>query len=270
MNLKIFRNVLCLTLGLITAIHGTAPEPLCYFAPPIGWEITDPTTLSQSVQISFFKKQQGYCPSINLAIEKTDASQSEYLDAVKSIHKRDRTKCWRLLGKVDTAAGTAQLTEIDMSTKWGPARLLQMILVKDGYAYILTASALKKETARYYKEFQDAFSSLHITKHLIGEITDLEKRTSLELKKEQFLSIWKEKSKPDQEKEWISFRNFVLENFSDMGAYWQILFLKSIYLKMENPNEKNTYFLPDDHSDALKPSLTCERSADNNGADNFD
>jgi hypothetical protein len=66
-------------------------ELQCYFLPPDGWDIAAPETLSPKVKIAFFKKNnKGFSPTINLAVEDTSVSSSEYLKAVKTIHEQDR------------------------------------------------------------------------------------------------------------------------------------------------------------------------------------
>ncbi len=92
-------------------------------------------------------------------MEETSASLSEYLKAVKAIHEQGKHQ-WRALGKVRTNAGLAQLTEMDSGSEWGPIRILQLILIKDGSAYVLTAAALREEFAEYYQQIQSAFRSL--------------------------------------------------------------------------------------------------------------
>src|SRR5271163_2722042 len=102
---------------LTSALVIAAPMEQAYFLPPAGWEIADPKFLAKRVQIAFLKKKkEGFSPSINLAIEQVEISEKEYLNAVKIIHEGDRNNRWRLLGKVRTAAGIAQLTEIDTTT----------------------------------------------------------------------------------------------------------------------------------------------------------
>src|SRR3984957_10065767 len=158
----------------------TTSESHCYFVPPPGWEIADPSTLSSKIKIAFLKNSgKGFCPSINLAIEETDVSLSEYLKAVKTIHEQDRKNQWRALGKVRTVAGMAQLTEIDSTTEWGPVRILQLILIKDKHAYVVTAAALKEEMSNYYKEVQAAFRSLTISHDLLQNIPQQERRDML-------------------------------------------------------------------------------------------
>src|ERR1700722_19932474 len=69
--------------SLEKAVEYSQPS-LCYFTPPSGWDIADPSSLSPRVKIAFLKStSNGFCPSINLAIEETSVSLSEYLKAVK-------------------------------------------------------------------------------------------------------------------------------------------------------------------------------------------
>ena len=85
--------------SLEKAVEYSQPS-LCYFTPPSGWDIADPRSLSPRVKIAFLKStSNGFCPSINLAIEETSVSLNEYLKAVKAIHEQDRSNNWRALGK---------------------------------------------------------------------------------------------------------------------------------------------------------------------------
>ena len=212
----------------------------CYFIPPEGWEIADPKTYTSHVQIAFLKRtNKGFFPSINLAIEETQATLSDYLKAVKAIHEQDRNNHWRALGKVQTAAGLAQLTEIDSTIEIGPIRLLQLILIKEGRAYVLTAAALKEEFSTYYKNFQTAFRSLTLSTDLLGNIPQLERRENLKNRYQQLLTAGAslENANPFedpvfQEAQWAPFQQSVIDNFADMGAFWQVLFLKNTQEKL--------------------------------------
>jgi hypothetical protein len=165
-----------------------AENSYCFFHPPSGWEITDPSTLSPRVKIRFVKpKSKGFCPSINLTVESTSVSLSEYLKAVKTIHEQDKGNQWRQLGKVHTTAGVAQLTQIDTSSEWGTIRMLQLILIKEGSAYLLTAAALKEEFSKFYQEIQTSFRSLNLTNDLFQPIAQLEKKELLLEKKQKLL-----------------------------------------------------------------------------------
>ncbi len=230
--------------GAPTELHA----PLfCYFIPPQGWEINDPRILSSRIQISFFKKKsEGFCPSINLAIESIDVSQTDYLKAVKQIQEKNRSNRWRKLGKIHTAAGVADLTEIDTTTDWGPVRMLQLILVKHSKAYVLTAAALKKEIPSLYKEFQTAFRSLQLTDDLLSAIPQSERRTSLKAAETHLLTAWKQMIESSlepvdplsesqfQKNHWLPFQESVIESYQDMGSYWQVLLLQHLQTQLQN------------------------------------
>lgn len=213
-----------------------------YITPPIGWEIADPKFLAKSVQIAFLKKSgAGFCPSVNLAIEKSNLSLSEYLNVIRQIHEIDKRNRWRQLGKVHTQSGIGQLTEIDTETEFGPVRMLQLILVKQGCTYVVTAAALKEEIAQYYKDFQATFRSLQITSDLISTVPQMERRDFLKERCEHLISCWQQAVQQGadsllgstfQKEQWVPFQNAVLQDFKDMGPHWQILVLKNIQEKM--------------------------------------
>jgi hypothetical protein len=247
--MMLFLTILCAltTLPLAAKQHSTTVERAsetislteCFFLPPKDWEIADPKTLSPKVKIAFIKNTgKGFCPSINLAVEQTQTLPAEYLKAVKNIHEQDRTSRWRTLGKVRTTAGLAQLTEIDSTTEWGPIRLLQLILVKEGSAYVLTAAALKEEFSDFYREFQSAFRSLTLSRDLPGNIPQFERRENLKTRQQQLIgtaeSVLKNfpttknllEDSQFQKEHWLPFQEMVLSHFSDMGAFWQVLLLR--------------------------------------------
>lgn len=211
------------------------------FIPPEGWMPADPKTLSPSVKISFLTKgKKEYCPSINLASEKVDLTIENYLKIVKKIHQNDKNNQWRDLGKIMTHAGEARLTEIESKTPFGPARLLQMILIKDKNAYVLTASALKSEFSQYNKEFQKAFQSLSLSENLFESIEKIEKKEALKKAYEELLTAWQKSSsgleshkviedENFQKAHFLPFQKKVAEESSEMGSYWQILMLQYAY-----------------------------------------
>jgi hypothetical protein len=218
----------------------TAAPSLCFFTPPQGWEIADPKSLSSRVKIAFLKNTgKGFCPSLNLAVEETSVSLSDYLKAVRAIHEQDRNNQWRALGKVRTEAGLAQLTEIDSTTEWGPIRILQLILLKEGHAYVLTAAALRDEFSKFYKEFQSAFRSVTLSTDLFSNIPQLERRETLKQREQKLMKAAEEalaaSAEPGnlledslfQKKHWLPFQQTILNNFSDMGAFWQVLLLRN-------------------------------------------
>jgi hypothetical protein len=151
----------------------------CYFVPPKGWREAKPDQLSSHVRVGFVGKgKSSFSPSLNLALEEVAISAEKYVEVVKKLHQADKKNAWRDLGKIQTRSGEAHLTAIDTKTEFGPVRLMQMILVKDGMAYVLTGAALKDEFSPLYKEFQGAFQSLTITNSEVTNENEKDNTTS--------------------------------------------------------------------------------------------
>ncbi len=134
------------------------------FTPPSGWRFAEATTLPKSVKIMVVGQGQSqFPPSMNLGTEEFAGTLKDYLKTIKSVNDL-RHADWKDLGTIRTEAGNASLSQVDMKTQWGDVRLMHVILMHDGMAYILTAAALKDEFPTYYKEFFKAMTSLKITK----------------------------------------------------------------------------------------------------------
>jgi hypothetical protein len=149
----------------------------CYFIPPKGWNLADQSKLSPRVKICFLGKSSNtLLQSVNLATEEVDISLKAYVDIVKSDCERDPNSVWRDLGKYNTPLGEGRLTEREVKTQWGVSRQIQLIVIKDKRAYILTAGALKEEFSRHYQDFEAVLRSLTITKDLTASLISLEKK----------------------------------------------------------------------------------------------
>lgn len=222
-----------------TSLHSEA-----YFTPPKDWLLADPAKLSPRVKVSFLTKgEKEYCPSMNLASEKVSISLDDYMKAVKEAHARDKNSKWRDLGKFTSCAGEGRLSEIETKTPLGTARLLQFIFVKDNTAYVVTGSALKEEFAKHMKEFQKAFQSFSITADLFEGIEKKQRREALKKEVEDLLLAWQKRkagleSEPNnidedfQKCTLLPFQKKILEDYSDMGGYWQILMLQFVQNKL--------------------------------------
>jgi hypothetical protein len=215
----------------------SSPTLFCLITPPKNWEIADPQYLSPSVQVAFMKKGgSGISPSINLAVETTNLSLPDYLKVVRQIHESDRRNRWRKLGKIHTSSGIGQLTEIDTTTEFGSIRMLQLILTKQGRAYVVTAAALKDEIAQYYSDFQATFRSLQITSDLISTVPQMERRDFLKSRIDLLFSKMSDQSiafnhSSFEQDHWVPFQDIILKSFEDMGAHWQLLMLKNTHEK---------------------------------------
>jgi len=129
--------------------------------------------------------------------------------------KRKRQK-WRHLGKFQTEAGPAELTEVEVKTQFGKARLMQLILFHEGTAYVLTAGALKKDFNRHAPAIEKAMSSLTVSTDLFSHIANPALQASLR-------QAWQKKAAGLESK---SFEKGVLEECSSLGAPWQILMMR--------------------------------------------
>jgi len=195
----------------------------------------DAKALSPRVLAGFVKKSKaGFCPSMNLSIEQVDLPLHKYVQEVKKLHEKDRTTRWRDLGSIKTGAGLARLTEIDSKSKWGDVRMLQMILVKEGKAYILTTAAPKEDFATFYPEIKKSLSSFVQSNDLFSLITDEEKKKRLVQKitriKESYVGLChnKEIGAPSFEKEWKELETCLREDYAVLGSFWQLQVLQSI------------------------------------------
>jgi len=220
-----------LLLGSLNTL--LASEKISYFKPPEKWQDADHTKLSPSVKMAYYKQINALAnASINIAVEKIDDIKlSEYLKVVKKIHSDNRSNSWRNLGKFNTKAGKAQLTEITTKNKVGVMKMLQLILVHEGYAYVMTGATQKKHFPTLRNTFVQTFRTLTLTDDLIGEIGEIAKEETL---KEYLLKTKKLCSNIDaiseeKKKAILDFHSHVTTNYEEMGAYWQYLIIKELF-----------------------------------------
>ncbi len=209
--------LLVISFLLLSTIGWAEEELFCFFIPPEKWEAVDPSKLNRYVRVGFAGKGSGnFRPTINLAIENIgDSSLKSYLKAVKEIHESDKNTLWRDLGKFETAAGCAELTEITTKTQLGELRLLQLILLHDKKAYLMTGGMPTEEFALHRAPILKAFRSLTLTSNLFSTFPNLEKREKLE---KAFANL--------KEVGLNTFQQMVLEEGKEMGLHWQIVVLQ--------------------------------------------
>lgn len=142
--------------------QSTPKENSVQFTPPSGWHAADTATLPPCVKTMVVGKGPStFPPSMNLSLAPYDGTLAQYLKIVK-MKNSEQGYTWKDLGKIRTAAGDANLSQVDTKTPWGEVRLMHVILVRNGYVYILTASALSSEFQIFYKEFFASMRSLSI------------------------------------------------------------------------------------------------------------
>lgn len=136
------------------------------FTPPEGWKLVDAKSLSPSVKAMVIGKgEHEFPPSINLATEPYARSLNDYLKKVKEVNQADGAD-WKSLGSIQTQAGEGNLSQVDLPTQWGDVRMMHVILLKNNTIYILTASALKSEFPKFYKDFFTSLQSLRFSKNV--------------------------------------------------------------------------------------------------------
>jgi len=220
------------------------------FTPPAGWRAADPKELSPSVKAMVIgKSKTNFPPSINISMHPYAGTLKQYLKMIKSENAALRAE-WKDLGSIRTLAGDASLSQVDEKTEWGEIRLMQTILVKNGFAYILTAASTKNEFAGFYKDFFNSMGSLTINPTVYEMVSDKKQRTHLEasvanLKKEwQSLLLKKKETAPEgspqairqelfkseefQNNFWNSFKAMLTREFTDMTLQWQDFLLNKL------------------------------------------
>lgn len=214
-------------LFILIAINSLQAHEYAFFSPPKEWLIAKQTS-SPSVKVCFLQKEKrGFSPSINLATEPTTVSLNEYAAAVRQIHEEDGKSRWRKLGTVQTKAGEALLTQIDCTSDQNESmRLLQLLLIHNGKAYILTAGALKEQAAELYPQFLSSFRSFTITSDLLSPLPDEASRQKLLLQIEKLKDSL---SLPSFEKKILpAFQKKFSQEHADLGGYWQLLVLQEM------------------------------------------
>lgn len=209
------------------------------FTPPEGWFVADPNILTKRVKVMVIGKGLSeYPPSINLGMESYKGTVKDYLKTIKAINDAQGAE-WKDLGSIQTQAGNASLSQVDMKTEWGEVRLMHVILQKSGTLYVLTAAALKDEFPVYYKDFFTAFRSLRFNKEALEMVASARRRTDLQKQIQQIKDEWytfylKQKQidstqtpeeifvkDPFKTDKWDSFTSMLEKDFSDMSPSWR-------------------------------------------------
>jgi hypothetical protein len=189
------------------------------FSPPSDWEMAIPKKDSPFIQVAFLGKSDHLPrPKLNLAIEEIDVSAKEYLKAVKELHIKRPNTTWRDLGPFKTKAGPGRLTEIITTSVNGAVRMLQLIVVKDSKAYIMTGASAKEDFIEQQQNFIASFHSLSLLNRLFDPLS--------EPKKEKLTALFSHLGSGEKDLERQKLEKLVTEEYQEMGSYWSFLVLK--------------------------------------------
>lgn len=222
----------------------TAQEPgAVIFNPPDSWHLADPQALPPSVKIMVVgQSNTDFPPSINLGTEKYSGNLKDYLKMIKSINESQGSD-WKDLGTIRTQAGTASLSQVDAKTEWGEVRMMHVIIMKEGTAYILTAAALKDEFSKYYKDFFKSMRSLRFNKNVYEAIKNPSLKSKLLSENESLKTSWQQlvneeqknhqstpieqiaqnvfNSEDFQSKFWSPYKELLSKDFQELGPSWR-------------------------------------------------
>lgn len=135
-------------------------EEALLFDPPSGWHQAENPDDSPYLKLFIVGTgKKGYPPSINICIEPFRGTLPEYMKLVQKINQKEGG-VWKDLGAFETPAGKGNLSQLDITTQFGPLRMLHFILVDHEHAYIFTATARREEFAAHYKDFFASLRSL--------------------------------------------------------------------------------------------------------------
>lgn len=228
-----------------------AQEPgAVIFNPPDNWHLADPQALPPSVKIMVVgQSSTDFPPSINLGTEKYNGTLKEYLKMIKSINDAQGAE-WKDLGTIRTQAGTASLSQVDAKTEWGEVRMMHVILLKEGTAYILTAAALKEDFSKFYKDFFKSMRSLRFNKDVYEAISTPALKAKLLSENKSLKSSWEKLLREQQETHkdipveqvaqklfnsqefqaelWTPYKEFVSREFQEFGPSWQKQLLNQV------------------------------------------
>lgn len=219
-------------------------EPFYYFIPPKSWDIVDPSNLKPMFKVAFVEhSKKTFKPSLNLGVQAVSVSLTDYLQGAKKQHLLNRQKKWCEIGYVNTSAGRAHISQIDEKAKIGDIRSMQCILVKEGYAYVITAVALREDFVNYHNDFLKAFESFTISENTLTSLNSEELKANYDAKVKELLHDWTlflaaSKNKQSLEKSfedkrfqrgfWKDFEKFLSKSFNDQGVFWQAMACKEV------------------------------------------
>lgn len=242
---KVFRVGLVVSVlmtvmpSLISALE---TQGIAVFTPPKGWSAADKNALSPHVKILVVgpKIQNEMPPTMNLMIESYEGTLKNYLKNVKKIND-SHGDAWKDLGSLKTKAGDASLSQVEVRSKWGGEKLMHAIIVRNGYAYVLTAAASKNEFGRFYQQFYTALRSLQIYDNVLDLVEVPYKKERLKMAYENIENAFKNAlqaqnltsladnerkehvflSADFQNNQWRPFKAMLQEDYTDLGEDWQ-------------------------------------------------
>ncbi|MBN2478855.1 MAG: hypothetical protein JXA94_01375 [Parachlamydiales bacterium] len=204
-------------------------EKTVFFKVKNEWELANPKAYTNLIKVGFIKKEKAkFKSSINLACEKTSASLKDYTKAAKEIHEEDINVTYDILDEIQIDKTIANLCQINKKVNGINLKMLQMIFVKDGYVYVMTAACEKTKFLNNFKNFMEIFLSFQLVDNLFDLIEDKDLKNDLLKNYSDTIYLSKNISKKALEKNLTSFEKYLDKKFQNYGKYFQYLLLEKI------------------------------------------
>ncbi len=227
-------------LALLTLLPALlfAGNEKCTFTLSSNWKLADPKKTPDGVTIALvYPKKGAISPSLNLTEEITSLSQEAYVDAVTNLYARDAKQQVRSVGDFLLKAGnTGHLLQIDRDEGYVALRQLQLIIVQEGKAHILTATVAKEEFLASLPEITAILRSTSLVKQVA--LRD-EIRKQIDAARENLENELYKKNrstyfftKEFQGKKWRPFERLIETLCADEGPYFQLLLIQEEQKKL--------------------------------------
>ncbi len=122
-------------------------HPYCVSAPDTWNQVTLDETPSS---IQLLLRGEGAFevpPTLNVAVEQLADGMTleQYMECVKGLYGSNALATYTKLGPLPGGREPMELVQVQMKTNWGTMEMLQGIAVRDGKAFVITASARTEE-----------------------------------------------------------------------------------------------------------------------------
>ena len=149
--------MLLLTSSLFGAFH---------LDPPKGWDcVSDTSQLPKKVHCIYIgSAKSALRPTLNVAIEPTHETLSNYYAAAKTYHISEPDTTCQDMGVIKTKCGEAKILQIDRTSNWGNVRFIQASIIIDQVAYVITGTCLREDFSTCCTTFFDTIQSFNVEK----------------------------------------------------------------------------------------------------------
>ncbi|NGX34472.1 MAG: hypothetical protein K1060chlam1_00825 [Candidatus Anoxychlamydiales bacterium] len=211
----------------LISINLIAEEKTAFFIPPKDWVIINPKTYTPYMKAAFTKNEKAICrPTMNFSIQETDFTLDEYTNEAKRAHEIDPNITYTILGNIDFKESKATLSEVSKTANSIDYKILQLILVKEKNAYILTAACKKEDRIDYYPIFINSFKSFELTDDLFSKISSASKKNTLLQKYNSLITNLKKSNDKQITKNLVSFEKYLDKNYQNEGKYFSMLVIE--------------------------------------------